>query len=80
MQCWEITGYDTSGSPKYQWFDWARGVTQTLAGDLRMVTEWTNFPFIVRNALQPSAAPTTVPLDNKYIGVERTRTRRGGDS
>ncbi|HEX8907415.1 MAG TPA: LodA/GoxA family CTQ-dependent oxidase, partial [Longimicrobiaceae bacterium] len=64
MQNWEPA--DTPGS--YRWLDWARGVTQTNAGDLKMVTEWPRFTFVVRN-------PQNDP-DHAFIGIERTHRSR----
>jgi hypothetical protein len=61
MQNNEQTGVKPDGTPVYTWLDWARGVTQTLAGDLKMVTEWPRFTFIVRS-----------PDGSDFIGVERT--------
>ena len=64
MQNYELQAVAPDGSRSYRWLDWARGVTQTNAGDLKMVTEWHRLPFVVRNPGDP---------DHAYVGVERTR-------
>ena len=47
------------------------GVTQTNAGDLKMVSEWKRLPFVVRN---PGNA------DYPFVGVERTPRKPGESS
>ncbi|WP_034156989.1 LodA/GoxA family CTQ-dependent oxidase [Sphingomonas sp. ERG5] len=54
------------GKATLQFRNWARGIPQTLAGDLKMVTEWSKLGFVVRN---PKVAPGPSP-DSKYICVE----------
>ncbi|HEX8316855.1 LodA/GoxA family CTQ-dependent oxidase [Longimicrobium sp.] len=66
MQNFELQAVGPDGKRSYRWLDWARGVTQTNAGDLKMVTEWSLLPFVLRNAADPKDA------DHAYIGVERT--------
>lgn len=64
--------YERDSSGNLQYLDWSRGVPQTNAGDLKMVTEWSRLSFVLRN---PYAAPGDLDLpspDIKYIGVERT--------
>jgi L-lysine epsilon oxidase C-terminal domain len=65
MQNYEQVSVGPDGSRSYAWLDWARGVTQTNAGDLKMVTEWPRFTFVVRNPNPGNGDPT-------FIGVERT--------
>ncbi len=65
MQNYELAGVAPDGSRSYRWLDWARGVTQTNAGDLKMVTEWPRFTFVVRNTADPDPSYA-------FIGVERT--------
>ena len=69
MQNYELASVAPDGSRSYRWLDWARGVTQTNAGDLRMVTEWPRFTFVVRN-------PNPAPGDPDFVGVERTHRIR----
>ena len=50
--------------PHVTWLDWSRGVPQTNAGDLKMVTEWSRLGFVVRNpicagAMNRPRAPAT---------------------
>jgi hypothetical protein len=72
MQTWEITSV-TNGAPNYIFIDWTPGVPQTNAGDLKMVTEWWRLSFVVRNPYEPDAKPPSLPPNQKYISVERTR-------
>ncbi|HEX8212523.1 MAG TPA: LodA/GoxA family CTQ-dependent oxidase [Longimicrobium sp.] len=67
MQNYEPLPVAPDGSRGYRWLDWARGVTQTNAGDLKMVTEWRRLPFVIRNP-----DPSPAPGDPVFIGVERT--------
>jgi hypothetical protein len=70
MQTYEVVGF-VNGSPVYQYLNWSRGVPQTNAGDLKMVTEWPRLGFVVRNPYV-SADQLDVPSpDTKYISVER---------
>jgi hypothetical protein len=53
--------------------DWSRGIPQTNAGDLKMVTRWWRLPFVRINPAsngQPSDVPPPSPVP--YIAVERT--------
>jgi hypothetical protein len=72
LQSYEISSIDpATGQPNYVWTTWSRGVPQTPAGDLKMVTEWSKLGFIVRNPYQPGAKSAD-DLPNKYISVERS--------
>jgi hypothetical protein len=73
LQTWEISGIQ-NGEPNYVWRDWSPGVPQTNAGDQKMVSEWWRLGFVRSNPyLSPGdVKPTTLPLDQKYISVERT--------
>ena len=63
----------SGGKPAYQFLAWSRGVPQTLAGDLKMVTEWPRLGFVVRNPyLKPDEIDAPSP-DIKYISVERNQ-------
>ena len=77
MQVWEKVGGPAS-DPDYQFLSWARGIPQTNAGDLKMVTEWSRLGFVVRNPYatpesldvpSPGEMPPTAP--QKYLSVER---------
>ncbi len=75
LQTYEVVSL-SGGRPAYQFLAWARGVPQTLAGDLKMVTEWSRLGFVVRNPyLKPDQIDTPSP-DTKYISVERDREDR----
>jgi hypothetical protein len=73
LQTWEVASI-TNGQPSYRWTDWTRGIPQTNAGDLKMVTEWWRLGFVRLNPYLAPAdiKPTELPPDNKYISVERT--------
>lgn len=53
--------------PNPQFRNWARGIPQTLAGDLKMVTEWSKLGFMVRN---PGGGLDQPSPSIKYICVE----------
>jgi hypothetical protein len=60
----------TPGQPTYDQIDWSRGIAQTAAGDLRMVTAWKDLGFIVN-----------VPKDDGtpfYLEVQRNDAALGG--
>src|SRR3954454_8792907 len=73
MQTFELVSI--SNGPNIQWLDWTPGVTQTNAGDLKMVTEWWRLPFVRRNPfMQPWVEiPNAVGPQQYYISVERTK-------
>lgn len=69
LQTWElVTGED--GTSATQFLPWSRGIPQTNAGDLKMVSEWSKLGFVVRNASVPAEASTSPGA--KYISVERS--------
>jgi hypothetical protein len=75
VQAFEVVGMN-GGAPVYKMLDWALGVPQTNAGDLKMVTEWSKLGFMVRNPFltpQEAEQPTTLPPNYKYISVERNQ-------
>lgn len=74
LQSWELLSVSSAG-PNIGWRDWSPGIPQTNAGDLKMVTEWWRLGFIRRNPfLAPGdVKPTTLPPDQKYISIERTK-------
>lgn len=75
LQSQELTGFQ-NGLPQTTWTTWSRGIQQTDAGDLKMVSEWWKLGFIIRNpylppdsATQPSESTETP--DNRYYSIER---------
>jgi L-Lysine epsilon oxidase N-terminal/L-lysine epsilon oxidase C-terminal domain len=72
LQTNEVVGF-SDGSPIYQYLNWARGIPQTNAGDLKMVTEWSKLGFVVRNPYIPEKQLDTPSPDTKYISVERNQ-------
>jgi hypothetical protein len=72
LQTWEFIGFAQDGKPQFQYLNWARGVPQTNAGDLRMVTEWARLGFVIRNPYLSAEDLDKPSPDQKYISVERT--------
>ena len=64
----------SGGQVNYKWLNWSSGVQQTNAGDLKMVTEWENLPFIIRNPYIPPAQLRKAPSDlsgaARYVSIE----------
>ncbi len=71
LQTFEVVGF-SGGRPQLKYLNWSRGVPQTNAGDLKMVTEWRKLSFVVRNPYMSAAALDSPSPDRKYISVERT--------
>ncbi len=72
LQTYEVVSLD-AGRPKLSFLGWARGVPQTNAGDLKMVTEWARLGFVVRNPYLPAEALDAPSPDTKYISIERNQ-------
>jgi hypothetical protein len=73
LQSYEVASVGSDGTPAYQFLTWSRGVPQTNAGDLKMVTEWSRLGFLIRNPyLKPDEIDAPSP-DIKYISVERNQ-------
>ena len=52
--------------------NWSRGVPQTNAGDLKMVTAWTQLSFVVINPTLPPDVLNSPQLGQpRYVGIER---------
>ena len=62
--------------PQLQMLDWSRGIPQTNAGDLKMVTEWSKLGFVILNPDPSERDPTVLPPNNKFISVERDQEPR----
>lgn len=77
MQTYE---HDSDAAPTnpYIWVDWSRGVPQTKAGDLKMVTEWSRLGFVRRNPYaKPGELDKAAPDVPKYVATERTPREEG---
>jgi hypothetical protein len=72
LQTYEITSF-SDGKPSFSFLGWTRGVPQTFAGDLKMVTEWSRLGFVIRNPYAPPDSLDAPSPDTKYISVERNR-------
>jgi hypothetical protein len=75
LQVWEP--FLSDGQPSYRWVDWSRGIPQTNAGDLKMVTEWWKLSFVIENTAgnnEPSEVPP--PSPPPYIAVEATKEKK----
>ncbi|NQV98801.1 MAG: hypothetical protein HQ483_03810 [Rhodospirillales bacterium] len=59
--------------------NWASGIQQTAAGDLKMVTDWWRLSFVVDNPDLPATEKyvASPPVD-KYIGVEQSYGKGDG--
>lgn len=64
------------GAPSYVWTNWSGGVPQTDAGDFKMVTEWANLGFIIRNPFLPPSIYDSAATGNDYIYVSIEPRRR----
>ncbi len=69
MQALTYTG-GPPDDPTLKWMNWAAGVPQTSAGDLKMTTEWARLGFVVRNPFVPPASLDQASPNNKYVCVE----------
>lgn len=67
LQYAEVTSI--ANGPNYVWTNWTKGVPQTHAGDLKMVTEWAKLGFIIRNPFLPAAVYDVPATGNDYIYV-----------
>ena len=72
LQTYEVTSM-TDGQPNFSFLGWARGVPQTFAGDLKMVTEWSRLGFVIRNPYAPADSLDAPSPDTKYISIERNK-------
>jgi hypothetical protein len=68
LQCAEVTSVD-NGGPNYVWTNWTKGVPQTHAGDLKMVTEWAKLGFVIRNPFLPASVYDQAADGQSYIYV-----------
>lgn len=75
LQVLEVVGFGPDGSPNTQTLDWARGIPQTNAGDLKMTTEWSKLGFVIRNPYQSEKDLDQPSPDSKYLCVERTEEK-----
>ncbi|CAM2066654.1 LodA/GoxA family CTQ-dependent oxidase [Sulfidibacter corallicola] len=72
LETLEVVSFQ-GGQPNYQWLGWSRGIPQTNAGDLKMVTAWKDLGFVIENPYLSQAQlekdhTTDLP---RYISVER---------
>jgi hypothetical protein len=67
LQYAEVTSI--ANGPNYVWTNWSKGVPQTHAGDLKMVTEWAKLGFIIRNPFLPAAIYDVPATGQQYIYV-----------
>ena len=58
-----------NGAPNYVWTNWSKGVPQTHAGDLKMVTEWAKLGFVIRNPFLPASVYDSAATGQDFIYV-----------
>jgi hypothetical protein len=76
LQYAQMTSLSASGQPNFVWTNWTRGTPQTNQGDLKMVSEWANLAFIIRNPYLPASvwqSAASGPPPNLYASVEPPR-------
>lgn len=73
MQVYELIAGTEGPNPKFQIYNWARGIPQTKAGDLKMVTDWSHLGFVVRNPYIPASQIDQASPSAKYVSTERNR-------
>jgi len=71
LQTFEVVAVQ-DGEPVYRYLNWSRGVPQTNAGDLKMVTEWSRLGFVIRNPYLTQKQINQPSPSYKYISIERT--------
>ena len=71
LQTYEVVSV-RGGKPQYEYLNWSRGIPQTNAGNLKMVTEWSRLGFVIRNPYLSEKVIDKPSPDNKYISTERT--------
>lgn len=76
LQYYQVVSVD-KGSAAYTWINWSRGIPQTNQGDLKMVTAWSDLPFIIRNPYLPAGADRNAPSDldpnPRYCSIESSK-------
>jgi hypothetical protein len=54
--------------------NWSRGIPQTYAGDMKMVTAWTELSFVILNpTVPPEKINNASPEATRFVGVERAK-------
>ena len=71
LQTFEVVAVNDD-TPTYEYLNWSRGVPQTNAGDLKMVSEWSKLGFVIRNPYLSEEELNQPSPGRKYISVERT--------
>lgn len=72
LQYGEVTSIQ-GGQPQYLWTNWSKGIQQNNQGDLKMVTDWVNLSFIIRNPYltpQQQHAAASGPPPYIYVSIE----------
>ena len=75
LQVWELVSVE-DGKPVFVWTIWSKGIPQTPPGDVKMVTEWSALPFVVRNPfINPDDFQKQLPDGPIYVATQRTQER-----
>jgi L-Lysine epsilon oxidase N-terminal/L-lysine epsilon oxidase C-terminal domain len=78
LQYGELLSFQVQGDPTTKqnvlWKNWSQGIQQTPQGDLKMVTEWAELSFIIRNPYLSEKTVTSAangPPPYIYLSVEK---------
>lgn len=74
LQYGSLLSIDSQGNQDVLWTNWSRGIQQTSQGDLKMVTDWAQLSFIIRNPYldaQTTHSAANGPPPYIYLSVEQ---------
>jgi hypothetical protein len=74
LQYGALLSIDAQGNQNVLWTNWSRGIQQTNQGDLKMVTDWAQLSFIIRNPYldtQTTHSAANGPPPYIYLSVEQ---------
>jgi hypothetical protein len=74
LQVSELIDDGAGGFTTTRPLNWSRGVPQTTAGDMKMVTAWTQLSFVILNpTVDPAVINNAAPGATRFVGVERAK-------
>jgi hypothetical protein len=72
LQVAELLDDGAGGFTTTRPLNWTRGIPQTEAGDMKMVSAWTQLSFVVLNpSVPPDVINSATPGAPRFVGVER---------